>query len=77
MKVGKNVSTVRTTRHHIEISHNDIVEWLKIPENAIVYMTVPGGGDWSRENLHLDDQPLHVEWEIVEDIEPNSLDLTE
>ena len=29
-------------------------EGLEIPDDAEVFMGVPGGGDWSGENLHID-----------------------
>lgn len=38
-------------------------ERYKIPQDAQVWVTIPGGGDWSSTDLHLDrDVKLNVSW---------------
>lgn len=41
---------------------------LNIPDDAKIFVKVPGGGDWSNTNLNIDDDtPLIVEWTIEEE----------
>lgn len=36
---------------------------LRIPSNANIYFSVPGGDGWSSADLEIDnDSPIHIEW---------------
>lgn len=68
--------TVRTDiTRRIEIDRDTFLELLAsqgecVPDNAAIYMMVPGGGDWSHTQLDLSDTPLVITWtEVVEDHE--------
>lgn len=59
----------------VQLNKNDLIEILRdkqiIPRtlgSADIYMHVPGGGDWSHTNLHVDekDTPLIITFEQVE-----------
>lgn len=76
MKATVRRSTVTSTHNRIELRREDIIgllrtHWAKtrlglplIPEKAKVYVSVPGGGDWSNTSLDLDaDIPLVVTWD--------------
>lgn len=68
--VVKNERTVRDMS--VSLDQNDILELLRakgldIPFGAVnVFVTVPGGGDWSHMNLDIDlDTQIQVTWEEV------------
>lgn len=63
---------VRTT-NFLSVGKKDFLNALGncgtiIPEGATVFVRVPGGGDWSNENLEIDDDDcsIHVQWEETE-----------
>lgn len=51
---------VTTTVEEREYSAEDIRNALCLPPGAMLYVDVPGGGDWSNTSLSLDQHPLHV-----------------
>jgi hypothetical protein len=67
--------SVKTT-HKLLLDDIDVIRLLKdcgvIPEQTkeiTVKIHVPGGGDWSNEDLFLDNEPLIVEWTETEETE--------
>ena len=69
MKRSPKKTTVveTTTKHRLELTSVEIIEALRkddycIPKDADVFVTVPGGGDWSNTNLDLEDVPLVLTW---------------
>lgn len=60
-------NTVSTTSHEIAISRSDIIKAFGLPDNAKVFIGVPGGGDWSNIDLDVDDAENQVfaTWKIV------------
>lgn len=83
----ENKSTVvRTTENHqIKLTSDDIRDLIrskygedKVPDHAEIFVTVPGGGDWSGLGLGIDDDsPVTIRWtEIHEgrDNEPRDWD---
>ena len=36
----------------------------RIPNDARLFVMVPGGGDWSYEALDLDNHPIQIEWTV-------------
>lgn len=67
----KTESTIRTTKT-VTLSGVDIIDALnssakfnfgKIPRQALVTVTVPGGGDYSDDVIDISsDQPVAIEW---------------
>jgi len=64
----KTVNTATTTTHRYELYHDDILafDWSTVPEDAKIYMEVPGGGDWSHCELNTTHEPLVVTWTVTE-----------
>jgi hypothetical protein len=58
----------------LQLARGDVIEMLrrefpdqKIPDNAQVWMEVPGGGDWSNMQLDVEPgSPLNVAWVTTE-----------
>lgn len=59
--IKKRITTVTVTEEHT-ISASAIREAFKLPPHAKVLFHVPGGGDWSNEDIEIDDRndQLHV-----------------
>lgn len=72
-------TTVETITHHsVEIPKQGLIDMLNeavavgkggdfglIPPDAAVYMDVPGGGDYSGTELHMDRQvTLNLRWSV-------------
>ncbi len=36
----------------------------KIPQDADIYIQVPGGADWSNTSLELSEHPVQIEWTV-------------
>jgi hypothetical protein len=72
--ITQRVTTERT--HHITLDDEflrvAINQELKaqgeepMAENARMYVSVPGGGDWSNTELELSDAPLNIQWTTVD-----------
>lgn len=66
IKTNKKVKTTETT--HITLDRQDIIELLEkegidIPIGADIFITVPGGGDYSNQKLGVDfDTPLEIKF---------------
>ena len=49
------IKTTTTREHRLELTHEDLVLLLKpnfqVPSCAEIYIRVPGGGDWSNQDL--------------------------
>ncbi len=59
--------TIRRT-YKLRLSREQILDALRekydIPDNAGMFVHVPGGGDWSNTDLDIEQQtPLVVQWE--------------
>lgn len=51
------------TTHRVEVDAEDIRKLVGAPETAEVYVSVPGGGDWSNMDLTIDKKhTITVEW---------------
>lgn len=57
LKVGK-AGLLAMVNHHLG-------SFDQIPDNAEVFVTVPGGGDWSNTNLDIDDHSVEIVWTIT------------
>lgn len=69
---------VTTRKHEILLDKNDLFEFLakagyKIPGNADIVVLVPGGGDWSNEEIALGSDFNHfsIKWSTEETIYNN------
>lgn len=49
----KRTTTIET-KTELRISAADIIAAFKLPEGTILTVRVPGGGDWSNEDLEID-----------------------
>jgi hypothetical protein len=64
----KTIRTTTTSKHRLELTRKEIIEALQndnycVPNNAEVFVEVPGGGDYSNTTLDLDsDVPLIITW---------------
>jgi len=60
----KTVTTKTITKYRYELYHDDILafDWSSVPEDAEIYMNVPGGGDWSHMELNTTHEPMIVKW---------------
>lgn len=60
-------STVVETKHHLELDRPKLLTLLRqagvtVPDNAGIFVQVPGGGDYSNCTLDIDDAPLQLHW---------------
>lgn len=68
--MAKFISSETHVKEEYEITRDDIICLLRhkdvdVPDDAEIFMPVPGGGDWSHMNLHLgQDTPLKVRFTI-------------
>jgi len=65
--------TTKTTNHHqLDIDNQLLIKLLQaqgedVPDNAVVSVRVPGGGDWSNEDLFIgSDATIEVNWSTTE-----------
>lgn len=60
--------TTETTTYRYELYHDDILtfDWSTVPDDAEIYIEVPGGGDWSHTQLDTIHEPLVVKWTVTE-----------
>jgi Na+-transporting methylmalonyl-CoA/oxaloacetate decarboxylase gamma subunit len=49
------VETITTTVTTVRVSAQSIREWVGAPPNAVVKIHIPGGGDWSNEDLDVNE----------------------
>lgn len=61
------ITTKKTveTRHYLELDRPKLLAILRqcgheVPDNAGIFVKVPGGGDWSNEQLDIDDAPIQI-----------------
>jgi len=53
--------TTTATTKHVTMDAAELLKALKLPKDAKVFVTVPGGGDWSNCDLELDKStPLNI-----------------
>lgn len=73
----KETLVVTTQKHRLEMNRIDIRHALtsagyEIPHDASIYVHVPGGGDWSNSDLHIDKAcPVVVTWETTREEKNN------
>lgn len=65
-----DVEEQTTTISTVELTASDIRKLVGAPDNAEVFIEVPGGGDWSNSDLHVQDkkghsQLLRVKWKTI------------
>ncbi len=61
---------VITTSHEVALTKVMLLALIRqgtpIPANANVFVSVPGGGDWSNTDLDIDDDiVIHVHWKTA------------
>lgn len=66
-----NKTTTVETRHHAELDRPKLIALLRqcgheVPDNAGIYVQVPGGGDWCNERLDIDDAPIQIYYGTTE-----------
>jgi hypothetical protein len=59
------------TKHHAELTRHKLIALLRqaghnVPDNAGIFVRVPGGGDWSNCPLDIDDCPIQLHYTTVE-----------
>lgn len=68
-----NKTVVKTSKTTVVITRNDLLKLLRdnfihAPDDADIFVKIPGGGDWSGQNLDIDSTiPIHVEYTEVEE----------
>jgi hypothetical protein len=60
------------TRHHAELDRHKLLTLLRraghnVPDNAGIFVQVPGGGDWANCTLDIDDAPIQIHYSTVEE----------
>lgn len=66
MKTNRTVTKRVTTSHRVELNREDIIKavGVEVPDYAEIYVSVPGGGNWSNTSLEIDDKtPVVVSWD--------------
>lgn len=59
----KRTCSKSVTTHRVELDSEDIRKLVDAPAHAEVYVSIPGGGDWSNMDLTIDkDTTITVEW---------------
>ncbi len=58
MKTTRTKTITTTTRVEYQITADDIRKALALPKGAVLFIQVPGGGDWSNCALDLDEHPI-------------------
>lgn len=66
-----NKTTTVETRYHAELDRPKLIALLRqaghdVPDNAGIFVNVPGGGDWSHEQLDIDDAPIQLYYATTE-----------
>lgn len=59
------ITTSVIEEHTGTITADDLRAAFGIPLNAVISVSVPGGGDWSHTQLDIKDHPLEVRWTTV------------
>ena len=60
--------TTITTRYRASFDAKELREKLNLTEGSKIYVQVPGGGDWSNQELELDsDCPLIAEYTTTQE----------
>ena len=55
-----------TTEYSLNLSGADIRKILDLPLNAKVTVQIPGGGDWSNQELNINDEhTFDVKWQTI------------
>ena len=66
-KLKIDAKVVVTTNYTATVTAADITRALGLPAGAQLWFNVPGGGDWSNEQLDVNEYPLTAEW-TTEDV---------
>lgn len=66
-----NTKITVETRYHAELDRPTLLALLRqaghdVPDNAGIFVRVPGGGDWSNEQLDIDDAPIQIYYGTTE-----------
>jgi len=62
MKPRFKTTVLQTVKKHAGvITVTDLRKTFGIPATADIFVRVPGGGDWSNQNLDVEE--IHVSWE--------------
>jgi hypothetical protein len=64
-------TTTVQTKHHAELDRHKLLALLRaaghdVPDNAGIFVQVPGGGDWSNTTLDIDDAPIQIYYGTTE-----------
>lgn len=66
LKITKRVT--ESQAHSLTLTDEDLIALLNkagldIPDGAVVTVAVPGGGDWSNTDLHIEDyRTIDIDW---------------
>jgi len=61
-----NIQTTVSTTCRIDITRAELIEALNLPKDAEIFISIPGGGDWSNTDLSIDaETPLKAEFTMV------------
>lgn len=67
MKQKKTVHKLVKTSYRVTFTVDEIREALNLPPGAELFVDVPGGGDWSNQELGLNEAPLQARFSEVEE----------
>jgi len=71
--VKKTVLTTITQEHELELTNEELIVILQnagyeVGQHSKVFVTVPGGGDWSNMDLAISGRtPLRLTWKTVQE----------
>lgn len=70
MLLKKRIVREVNTTIEAEITEEEIRAAFSLPEDAEIFMEIPGGGDWSNEDLAVDKKrPLKARWKRSDRVE--------
>lgn len=74
MNIKEQTRTRVTKKHHATLRGVDVLSAInqelaaqginRIPEDAYIFVTVPGGGDWSNTELDLNEHEVEIKWTV-------------
>lgn len=71
MQPSITAQTRTTTKYHYKLGRVELQKLfqeagISVPQNAEIYISVPGGGDWSNTSLDITEEtPIEVSWSTV------------
>ena len=72
MEIQKHIEKMKIEKFYLTVDNEYLIhlinkiEKLKIPKDALVYIEVPGGGDWSNIDLEVSSEhKIHIVWSVT------------